>query len=569
MPNPHSTLTAQIDEKLEAGSRVESSNELISADKLSIEALQSKVSELEQVLASANAANEARATFLATMSHELREPMNGVLGMSRLLRETHIDPEQRSYVEAVVDSAEALISIINDILDLSRIDAGKMETSSVDFALKPFFSRLGTLLESRAARKGIDFRIELEKGLPSLVHGDPGRLRQMLINLAGNAIKFTSEGEVVIRAGGELAEDNQIALRISVTDTGAGIPKDVQERLFSAFAQADVGVPRVYGGSGLGLMIAQRLALAMGGQISVHSDGIAGSRFDILVKLQKPVEGEDALAVQRADLVGTTLLVVDPQKRSRETIAELARLWRMHVRGATGAAEALSAIQDAVDRKEPFDFIVIDRSIEEGAGDTLGEQARSIDGMEHARMILLVASGVRGDAARAKEAGFDAYLPKPLTASTLLDCLQQLRAGPAEGGLLTIHSIGDHKLQPLNILVADDNPVNCRLAAIMLERAGHSVKVVANGAEAVDQLTNHDFDVVLMDIQMPVLNGLEATRQIRSLDNAKKASTPVIAITANAMRGDDAPCYNAGMNGYVTKPIDRASLMRAIDTALT
>ena len=239
----------------------------------------------------------------------------------------------------------------------------------------------------------------------------------------------------------------------------------------------------------------------------------------------------------------------------------------MHVRGASGAREALSAMQDACDRGEPFDFVLIDRSLGETSGDELGEQARALEGMRHTRLILLVASGMRGDAARAREAGFDAYLPKPVTTGTLLDCLQQLRAGGAEGSLITIHSMSDRKGPALRILVADDNPVNCRLAAIMLERAGHEVFLAKDGADAIEQLETGPIDLVLMDIQMPVLDGLEATRRIRALEDRTKANVPIIAITANAMRGDDTPCYEAGMSGYVTKPIDRASLMHAIDAA--
>ncbi|MEZ5837403.1 MAG: response regulator [Geminicoccaceae bacterium] len=526
--------------------------------------LRSRIAGLEQAVGAAEETNEARATFLATMSHELREPMNGVLGMARLLRETQLDPEQLAYVEAVVDSAEALISIINDILDLSRIDAGNIEFVSVDFSLRPFFDRLGTLLRNRATRKGLEFRIELSDALPGVLRGDPGRLRQMLINLAGNAIKFTSQGEVVVQVRAETARNDRTVLFMSVSDTGAGIPHHVQERLFSAFAQADAGIPRLYGGNGLGLMIAQRLARAMGGEISVHSDGVHGSRFDASVQLDAAGD-EDAPTISRADLAGTTMLVVDAQKRSRETIIDLGSLWNMHVRGAISAIEALSAIQDAADRGEPFDFVLIDRSVDEGSGDAIGEKARTVAGMENSRLVLLVASGMRGDARRAREAGFDAYLPKPLTASTLLDCLQQLRAGPVEGGLLTIHSLSDHKRKPLRILVADDNPVNCKLATIMLRRAGHAVEIAADGQEAVRMVESGQFDLVLMDIQMPVMNGLDATRRIRELADATKSAIPIIAITANAMRGDDAPCYRAGMNGYVTKPIDRASLMTAID----
>ena len=519
--------------------------------------------EIEARLAAAEQTNAARATFLATMSHELREPMNGVLGMARLLRETPLDAEQCSYVDAVVGSAEALISLINDILDLSRIDAGQNELAEVDFALRPFFKRLAPLLEARASRKGIAFRIELPENLPAVVRGDPGRLRQMLINLAGNAIKFTGEGEVVITIVTETSEE-QVRLGVSVRDTGPGIPPEVRARLFTAFAQADATIPRLFGGSGLGLMIAQRLARAMGGEIGVESDGVRGSTFSTTLLLERGNEENEGAAVPRADLAGTSMLVVDEQERSRRNVEDLTRLWQMHSRGAASVKEAWSILEDARDRGQPFDFVLVDRSLPDGSGDELGERVRHMSGMEHARLVLMVSSGMRGDAARAREAGFDAYLPKPLTSSTLLDSLQQLRAGTGDGALVTIHSVSDNRSEPLRILVADDNPVNSRLAAIMLERMGHSVTIVADGAAAVERVDAEPFDVVLMDIQMPVMSGLDASRAIRALGDPAKSSVPIVAITANAMRGDDQPCYEAGMNGYVTKPIDRASLVTAL-----
>ncbi|MCB2053943.1 MAG: response regulator [Geminicoccaceae bacterium] len=530
--------------------------------------LERRIAELERACAEARDASAARATFLATMSHELREPMNGVLGMARLLRETPLDDEQCGYVDAVVSSAEALISVVNDILDLSRIDAGRLDFDAVDFALRPFFQRLGALLASRAARKGIGFRIDLPADLVAVVNGDPGRLRQMLINLAGNAIKFTSEGEVVIAVRQGSSDDRHIHLQLSVSDTGAGIPLAIQRNLFSAFAQADAGVPRVFGGSGLGLMIAQRLAQAMDGTIDVSSDGVRGSRFDVRVRLAAAQDTAEAMAVRRADLAGATLLVIDGQERSRATVEQLARLWHMHARGAASAREGLAVLEDAIDRDAPFDFVVIDRSLCDEAGDELGAHIRGMHGTAHTRLVLLVASGMRGDAARAREAGFDAYLPKPLTASTLLDCLQQLRAGAKSEDIVTIHSIGDQKRPALQILVADDNPVNRKVTSIMLGRAGHEVTTAEDGAEAVALLEKSAFDLVLMDVQMPVLDGLSATRRIRALADRRRAATPVVAITANAMQGDDRACFAAGMTGYVSKPVDRASLLRAVDEAL-
>ena len=503
---------------------------------------------------------EQRATFLATMSHELREPMNGVLGMARVLKDTHLDHEQRGYVDAVVDSAQSLITIINDILDLSRIDAGKLDLVEVDFSVPAFFERLATMLQTRADTKGLPLRVELTDGLPNLLRGDPGRLRQILINLAGNAIKFTDSGHVTIRAA---PGEDPASIQLSVEDTGSGIPEELQDRLFTAFAQADSTVPRLFGGSGLGLMIAQRLVQAMGGTIAVSSTEGEGTRFDFTLKFAPAgIKGEQTHL--RGNLAGTALLVVDPQERSRGLTCELAQMWQMSARGVTTAKAALASLLDAADRGQPFDFILIDRSLPDETGDHLGEALSTRTDIGTPKLILMVASGMRGDAARAKEGGFDAYLPKPLTPSTLLDCLQQIQAGGGEE-LITIHSMSENKRTALRLLIADDNEVNCKLASIMLKRAGHEITIARNGAEAVELVRNQEFDAILMDIQMPVMNGLDATRAIRTLEDAGRRDIPIIAITANAMQGEDKPCFEAGMNAYVTKPIDRASLLSAID----
>lgn len=525
-----------------------------------VETLLAENDRLRRELDAALETDAQRATFLSTVSHELREPMNGVLGMARLLVDTDLDVEQQGYLEAVVDSAKSLITIINDILDLSRIDAGKLDLVEVDFAVPVFFERLGLMLEPRARAKDLPVQLELADGLPKVLRGDPGRLRQILINLAGNAIKFTDSGHVTIRAAmGE--GDHQ--LRLSVEDTGIGIPAELQDRLFTPFAQADSTIPRLFGGSGLGLMIAQRLVQSMGGEITVESETGIGTRFDFTLQLGGPSQRGEQLS-ERAKLAGASLLVVDPQVRSRELTCELARMWQMQVRGVGSANAARTALLEAADRAQPFDIILIDRSLPDETGDNLGASLRQELPTRDLKMILMVASGMRGDAAGARASGFDAYLPKPLTPSTLLDSLQQIRAGN-QGELITIHSMSETKRVGLKLLIVDDNPVNCKLAAIMLKRAGHEVDLASDGAQAVAMVEAQGFDAILMDVQMPVMNGLEATRRIRAMADQARCTIPIIAITANAMQGEDKPCYEAGMNAYVTKPIDRASLLAAVD----
>jgi two-component system, sensor histidine kinase and response regulator len=527
----------------------------------------SAASEIESIRRALQAAENRlleRGCFLAVMSHELREPMNGVLGMARLLRDTPLDAEQAGFVDAVIGSAEALVTLINDILDLSRIDAGRFELNPVDFALQPFLERQTTLFRNRAEAKGIAFALELEANLPVLVRGDPGRLRQIVTNLVDNAIKFTSQGEVRLAvAPGEPGGAGRHALRLRVSDTGIGIPPDRQADVFSPFAQADAGTARLYGGSGLGLMIAHRLAILMQGGVRLVHSTAHGTVFEADIELEQPQE--TAPRRGRAAIAGARLLVADAQPRSAQVIAELARLWRMEVRVVASAAEALTVLREGADRQMPFDIALLDRALPDRRGDDVGPLVRAVPALAGLKLVLLVAAGVRGDAAAVQALGFDGYLQKPVTPSTLLDALQQLHGATASGDLLTVHSVGERRGRKLRLLVADDNPVNCRLAGIMLEKAGHAVVTVTNGADAVTAVAAEPFDAVLMDVQMPVMGGLEATRRIRALDDRRSASLPIIAITANAMKGDGDDCYAAGMSGYVTKPIDRAVLLETLD----
>ena len=521
------------------------------------------IAALRRALEAAEQRLDERGRFLATMSHELREPMNGVLGMARLLRDTPLDAEQGGYVDAVIGSAEALITLINDILDLSRIDAGQFALNPVDFALGPFFERLAILFERRATAKGIGFALELGPDLPEIARGDPGRLRQIVTNLVTNGIKFTSQGGVRLEVRPTAAAEGRLGLELRIADTGIGIPPECRDLLFSPFGQADQSTARLYGGSGLGLMIAQRLAGLMHGRIRLEASSAEGTVFAVSLELEPPQE--TAQRRTRAAIAGCRLLIADDQPRSAQVTADLARLWGVEVRTAASAAEAFTVLQESADRGAPFDFAIIDRALPDQRGDTLGPRIRAIPALAALKLLLTVAAGVRGDAAAVQGMGFDAYLQKPVTASTLLDGLQQLHGADGGGELVTVHSVGERRGRPLRLLIADDNPVNCRLAGIMLERAGHAVATVVNGAEAVERVASEPFDAVLMDVQMPVMGGLEATRRIRALADPSRAGVPIIAITANAMQGDDADCYAAGMTGYVTKPIDRAALLETID----
>jgi CheY-like chemotaxis protein/nitrogen-specific signal transduction histidine kinase len=515
----------------------------------------------------AERANEAKSVFFATMSHEIREPMNGVIGMTRLLLETPLSDEQRGFVEAVHDSGEALLTIINDILDLSRIEVGRLELDSIDFDLRTLLERVIAIVEPRARAKGLGLRLLVDPDVPTAVRGDPGRIRQICLNLLGNAIKFTAAGEVSLAARLIADRPAELRLGLAVRDTGIGIPEHLQDRLFTAYAQADPSVPRLYGGSGLGLTICKRLVGLMGGEIRLTSRPGEGTVFDLELALAKTPAARPGPTPPSAEIAGTRLLIVDGTPTTRTTLQQRTRSWGIAAAVTDSGAAALSILNQAHDQGRPFDVALIDRSLPDLSGEELGRRIKAESRLRSTELVMIASSGLRGDAARVKEIGFAAYLPKPVTAQTLLECLLQLRAEPAaagaapgDSGLITVHSMSERRAAGLRILLADDNPVNCRLTALMLEKAGHQIDVVNDGAAAVETLRRRDYDLVLMDVQMPGVDGLEATRRIRQLVS-DRASVPVIAITANAWPGDEQRCLAAGMNDYVTKPIDRARLL--------
>ena len=547
-----------------------------------IAGLRAEIRRLEAALAAAERTGGVRATCLAVASHEIREPMNGVLGMARLLQCTPLDEEQLGYVEALLESAEALLALLNDLLDLSRIDAGRLELATVDFELARFVERFRAMVEPRLRQKGLGFVVTIAPGTPELVRGDPGRLRQVLLNLVGNAIKFTEEGEVRLELAPAAAARGRLGLRLRVADTGIGMPPSVQERLFRPFEQGGAATARGYGGSGLGLVIARRLAEAMGGTIACRSREGVGTEFTVTLALDRPATRRARDERAAASLAGGTLLIVDPEPHTRDAMRRLAVLWGMTVRTVGSGGRALVLLQEAADRAAPFDVLLIDGTIPPAAGAAgagserggrnldamaLARRVRGDPRLAHASLVMLVASGLRGDAARALAAGFDAYLPKPVTAATLLQCLLQLRAPTRRPGaeLITVHSMSERREPPARILVADDCAVNRRLARIVLERAGHEVATVGDGAAAIAALAATPFDLVLMDLQMPGMDGLEASARIRALDDPARAGVPIVAVTASALPGEAARCRACGMNDHLTKPLDGARLLAAVE----